>query len=220
MSDVISREAAIGALEERQSRYRRETATWTQIQMDILALRALPAAQPAHFTNCAICRRVVDTREESEGGDPHGCQYGDQWVCSGECGDKLSPPPDWLEDAAQPAPDMKPLAFLVTDFCIGKHPSKARGNFPDPVEYIYPASRENDARATANMMRGTLTPLYSAAQPAPVTVEEAARVLLADLNRVKPVGMWGDAWPEINKKEGYAWNRMAAALRALAGDKP
>jgi len=58
-----------------------------------------------------------------------------------------------------------------------------------------------------------------AAQPA-VTVEEAARVLLRDLNSVKPVGMWGDAWPSINKNEGYAWNRMASALRALAGDKP
>jgi hypothetical protein len=54
-----------------------------------------------------------------------------------------------------------------------------------------------------------------AVQPAPVTVEKAARVLLADLNSVKPVGLWGDAWQSLSVSEGYAWDRMSNALRAL-----
>lgn len=46
MSDLISSEAALGALEERQSKYRRETSSWVQIHMDILTIRAVPTVTP------------------------------------------------------------------------------------------------------------------------------------------------------------------------------
>ena len=42
--DLIRRGAAIGALEDRQNRYRKETVSWAQIEMDILALKAVPAS--------------------------------------------------------------------------------------------------------------------------------------------------------------------------------
>ena len=38
------------------------------------------------YSNCCKCGRVVDTWEESEGGDPHGCELASgEWVCSEEC---------------------------------------------------------------------------------------------------------------------------------------
>ena len=46
MSDWISREAAIGALEDRRNKYLEDDPNWLQIQMDILTIRALPAVQP------------------------------------------------------------------------------------------------------------------------------------------------------------------------------
>ena len=46
MSDWISREAAIGALEDRRNKYLEDGPNWLQIQMDILTIRALPAVQP------------------------------------------------------------------------------------------------------------------------------------------------------------------------------
>ena len=44
MGDMISRDAAIGALEDRRDKYQKDSQTWLQIQMDILAIRAIPAA--------------------------------------------------------------------------------------------------------------------------------------------------------------------------------
>ena len=46
MSDWISREVAIGALEDRRNKYLEDGPNWLQIQMDILTIRALPAVQP------------------------------------------------------------------------------------------------------------------------------------------------------------------------------
>ena len=48
MSDWISRESAIGALEDRRNKYLEDGPNWLQIQMDILTIRAIPAVQPAH----------------------------------------------------------------------------------------------------------------------------------------------------------------------------
>ena len=45
MSDWISREVAIGALEDRRNKYLEDGPNWLQIQMDILTIRALPAVQ-------------------------------------------------------------------------------------------------------------------------------------------------------------------------------
>ena len=55
------------------------------------ASQAAPApkdGKPEWLSHCAVCRRVIDTREECDGGDPHGCEVGsDFWVCSPECWD-------------------------------------------------------------------------------------------------------------------------------------
>lgn len=39
-----------------------------------------------HIAYCNICGAAIDTREESEGGDPYGSEYAmGEWVCSHEC---------------------------------------------------------------------------------------------------------------------------------------
>ena len=48
-----------------------------------------PAETPTWVSNCMICGRIVDTREQKDGGDPHGCEYDAGWVCSRECADAL-----------------------------------------------------------------------------------------------------------------------------------
>jgi hypothetical protein len=75
----------------------------------------------ARYTNCTVCGRVVDTREQADGGDSHGCQYGDKWVCSIECAETLHPDPQWTKDAmneaqpAAPAVKVKPLVWKWSD---------------------------------------------------------------------------------------------------------
>lgn len=54
MSYLIDLNAAIDALRERRSNYREETSTWTQIGLDILTLRALPAVDPATLTSKSV----------------------------------------------------------------------------------------------------------------------------------------------------------------------
>ena len=46
MSDLIRREAAISALEDRRNQYLPDSPTWLQIQIDIHTIHALPAVQP------------------------------------------------------------------------------------------------------------------------------------------------------------------------------
>jgi hypothetical protein len=65
---MISREAAIGALEHRRDQYLKDSQTWIQIQMDILALRALPAAQPATVTVEEAARVLLDAFGEDKWG--------------------------------------------------------------------------------------------------------------------------------------------------------
>jgi hypothetical protein len=50
-------------------------------------LSAAGNAEPvAWIANCCVCSRVVDTREENEGGDPFGCELDDgRWTCSEPC---------------------------------------------------------------------------------------------------------------------------------------
>lgn len=44
----------------------------------------------AWLANCCNCGRVVDTREEAEGGDKFGAESSDgKWVCSSECWDAV-----------------------------------------------------------------------------------------------------------------------------------
>lgn len=54
-----------------------------------------------------------------------------------------------------------PRAFLVHDMHVPRMPVKAKGRFPEPTEHLYPASREDDAKEMARMMRGTCTPLFA-----------------------------------------------------------
>ena len=73
------------------------------------------AAQPDWLQNCVVCKRVVDTREQADGGDPHGSGDADGgWVCSIECAEVQhpSPPPadgwTWNERLGWIGPDGKP----------------------------------------------------------------------------------------------------------------
>lgn len=43
---------------------------------------------PGWIGHCVVCSRIIDKREQSDGGDPHGCELSDdKWVCSSECYD-------------------------------------------------------------------------------------------------------------------------------------
>lgn len=59
MGDMIDRDAAIGALEERRDKYLKDSQTWLQIQLDILAIRALPAA-PAEDVRAGALKEAAD----------------------------------------------------------------------------------------------------------------------------------------------------------------
>lgn len=74
-----------------------------EIANDLLAALSpsTSAAEPvAWIANCCRCGRIVDTREEKEGGDEFGCEMSDgRWTCSPECWDAVVEP-----DATPPAP--------------------------------------------------------------------------------------------------------------------
>lgn len=81
--DDIANGLAEGAWEERY-----------QFFGELVAL-ASPAATsaPTYVVNCCNCGRVIDTREESEGGDQWGHELSDdRWVCSPECLDAVTDP--------------------------------------------------------------------------------------------------------------------------------
>jgi hypothetical protein len=65
-------------------------------------------------------------------------------------------------DPVPAVPADTPVAFRVHDFHVARMPVKARGKFPEPTEFLYPASREQDARNAARLVGGTCTPLYPA----------------------------------------------------------
>ena len=77
MSDWISREVAIGALEDRRNKYLEDGPNWLQIQMDILTIRALPAVQPdaavLHMTitglNITVVKSGTVVGKDDEGND-------------------------------------------------------------------------------------------------------------------------------------------------------
>ena len=66
----------------------------------LAALAPTDAAQarPAWLSNCVVCGRIVDTRENDEGGDGHGCEYPEGWTCSSDCAEKLHPDPEWMKE--------------------------------------------------------------------------------------------------------------------------
>jgi hypothetical protein len=94
-----------------------------------------PRPQPAPIptSNCVICGRLVDTREVSEGGDGHGCEYPEGWTCSSECAEKLHPDPDWMKtELEKPAPDVAGLrvAMVTSSLWIDEQEGRA-GDLPD-----------------------------------------------------------------------------------------
>jgi hypothetical protein len=38
-----------------------------------------------------------------------------------------------------PNPETEPVAYLVNDFHVARQPVKAKGKFPEPDHYLYPA---------------------------------------------------------------------------------
>lgn len=60
-------------------------------ELIVRALRHLAETAPTPISNCARCGRIVDTREEKDGGDKFGCELADgRWTCSIECYDVLT----------------------------------------------------------------------------------------------------------------------------------
>jgi hypothetical protein len=57
-----------------------------------LGQRVFDALQGTFRTaNCCECGRLIDTREEKDGGDKFGAELGDgRWTCSWECHDKTA----------------------------------------------------------------------------------------------------------------------------------
>lgn len=46
-----------------------------------------------HFANCVRCGRIIDTRENEDGGDEFGCELSDgRWTCSEECWEAIAGP--------------------------------------------------------------------------------------------------------------------------------
>lgn len=112
--------------------------------------------------------------------------YGSDWTC--ECGwanldvrkrcrncrrEKCEP--DWKARAeaaeaeiarlrnaiAEKDKALEPIAYMVHNMMLARTPTHARGKFSEPDHFLYPASRADDARETAKIMRGDLTPLYA-----------------------------------------------------------
>lgn len=77
-----------------------------------------------------------------------------------------------LEPAApEGEQEVEPVAFRVHDFHVARMPVKAKGKFPEPTEFLYPASRAQDAKETARIMGGECQPLFT--RPAEQAVTEA-----------------------------------------------
>lgn len=66
MTDLIPRDAAIGALEDRRDKYRQDSPAWMQIQMDVLAIHAIPiihTIDPAAIRDAALREAVKSLRD-------------------------------------------------------------------------------------------------------------------------------------------------------------
>lgn len=66
---------------------------------------------------------------------------------------------EWVED--QNPINGEPVAWWVHDLHVARQPVKARARYPEPTEFLYPASREQDARNAAKMLGGKCTPLFA-----------------------------------------------------------
>lgn len=100
MTDMIKRDdalAIIGSMSNSNSYFASKAAQ--EAYNSILALPTIDPAAPAWLSNCIVCGRVVDTREKLEGGDTHGCEYAEGWVCSSDCAETLHPDPDWMKES-------------------------------------------------------------------------------------------------------------------------
>lgn len=83
----------------------------SEIWQDMLSASPAATSAPTYVVNCCNCGRIIDTREESEGGDQWGHELSDdRWVCSPECLDAVTDP-----DATSAATRGEPVAW----FCGG-----------------------------------------------------------------------------------------------------
>lgn len=65
----------------------------SEIWQDMLSASPAATSAPTYVVNCCNCGRIIDTREESKGGDQWGHQLSDnRWVCSPECLDAVADP--------------------------------------------------------------------------------------------------------------------------------
>lgn len=59
--------------------------------ISLLAEQSAPSPAPIAIANCSHCGRIIDTREEKDGGDKFGCELADgRWSCSIECYEALT----------------------------------------------------------------------------------------------------------------------------------
>ncbi|MGW9332759.1 hypothetical protein [Bosea sp. NPDC055594] len=76
--------------------YASQADTHAAVKACAAALASTAATSaPAYVVNCCNCGRIIDTREESEGGDQWGHELSDdRWACSPECLDAVTEPVD------------------------------------------------------------------------------------------------------------------------------
>lgn len=78
--------ASAGELTTLGKKLRAMEVTARRLVRDNAALLArLEAVTPSWLTSCSMCGRVVDMREQEDGGDAHGCECSNGWACSREC---------------------------------------------------------------------------------------------------------------------------------------
>lgn len=97
--------------------------------------------------NCCECGRIVDTREECDGGDRHGCQLSDKrWVCSQDCWDKN------VDDACRtvnPGPEVSGLVEALETLLVASENVLVDSNWNDIEEVRDPFYAAQEAARQA-----------------------------------------------------------------------
>lgn len=100
--------------------------------------------------NCCICGRIVDTREQVDGGDAFGCELADgRWTCSPDCYDTATgerrPSPSISEGEVEAAQEAYALAMGQ----LNMHPEAPIASMPHPMRAALEAASK--ARATTDV---------------------------------------------------------------------
>lgn len=122
-------------------------------------------------------------------------------------------------------PDPEPVAWPTQrdmPSLYGYVPTITTGSTAISAPEIAHVSDEACNRVMRELTIGN-TDGHSPSSAGTVSVEAAARVLLesleADATDPAEVKIWHDAWTAMADEKGYAWNKMRAGLRALAGER-